>query len=46
MEHFQTLIPAGKGFGRPREVDFREILNAIRHLLCAAHGMPMGNVAA
>jgi len=25
----QPLIPAGKGFGRPREVDFREILNAI-----------------
>lgn len=25
----QPLIPFGKGFGRPREVDFREILNAI-----------------
>ena len=37
----EPKLPAPKGFGHPREVDLREILNAIFYV--QRHGLPVGN---
>ncbi|MEI6427517.1 MAG: transposase [Pseudanabaena sp. ELA607] len=41
-EIIEELLPEPKGFGRPRTVDLREIVNAI--FLCAKEWLLIGNV--